>query len=57
MSTPTWVYPSELLKHFRKHGHKLPVQTVQEYERFIMSHYPPDRGEQYVRDRPASTYS
>ncbi len=99
MANPTWVHRTELLKHFRKHGHKLPVRTVQEYEasaidkiqrgvRFtfediakgalrvgyydkvsnrltvmtddelvILSHYPPDRGEQYVRDRPSSTYS
>jgi len=98
MSTATWVYPSELLWHFRKHGHKLSLQTVQEYEAsaldtiqvgvrftfddlargvkrggyydaatnrltimtddelFILSHYPPDRGERYVRDRPSSTY-
>jgi hypothetical protein len=99
MTPPTWVHQTELLMHYRKHGSKLPVQSVQEYEasaldtiragvRFtfvdtakglqrvgyydsvtnrltvlsddellILSHSPPDRGEQYVRDRPGSTYS
>jgi hypothetical protein len=98
MSAPVWIHQAELLKHFRKHGHKLALGTVQEYEAsaldtiqvgtrftfedpakgrkrvgyydkvtnrltvvsddelFILSHYPPDRGERYVRDRPGSTY-
>ena len=96
---PRWPNPAKLRGHFNKHGARLGVHTIADYEqstlatvrigrrflyddpgsgeprvgyyeppanRFtgltddeteIVTHFAPRRGEQYVRELPASTYA